>query len=425
MTQILPRSHEKDSGQGEAQPHSSQRRFLPKLLLLGTVLMITASGTFWYRFYRPTATDTLSLSGRIEGYETDIGAKIPGRIDFVAVREGDAVKRGQVVVRLDDDEIQAQLQGATAQIAAARQQVEQARWQIGVVESQIAEAQLNLEQARGQAQGQIYQAEANLAAAQAQLNQAQAQLNQARAELNLARKDRDRFAQLYQEGVVTQQRLDQTQTTYDTALATLQSRQAGVKTAERQVNAAQGALTAIQTSSLNPTISQARIQALQNQLTAAQAQLRQAQQQVKVAEANRQQIQAQIAYLNVVSPINGVVTARSVEPGAVVTGGKTLLTVINPDTVYLRGFIPEGDIGKVRVGQRAEVFLDSAPDQPLGARVTAIDTQASFTPENIYFRQDRVRQVFGVKIGIEQPGGWAKPGMPADAQILMNPTRAK
>jgi HlyD family secretion protein len=131
---------------------------------------------------------------------------------------------------------------------------------------------------------------------------------------------------------------------------------------------------------------------------------------------------AQLAYLNVVSPIAGVVTARTVEPGAIVGSGKTLLTVINPDTVYLRGYIPEGEIGQVRVGQSAKVWLDSRPQQPLMATVSAIDTQASFTPENIYFKNDRVEQVFGLKLRIEQPNGFAKPGMPADAQIMMNQT---
>jgi HlyD family secretion protein len=136
------------------------------------------------------------------------------------------------------------------------------------------------------------------------------------------------------------------------------------------------------------------------------------------ARAAKQEIQSKIADLKIISPIDGVVTARSVEPGAVVTTGKTLLTVINPDEVYLRGFIPEGEIANIKVGQPAKVFLDSRPDRPLSAKISAIDTQASFTPENIYFKEDRVKQVFGVKIRIDRPDGLAKPGMPADAEIV-------
>jgi HlyD family secretion protein len=152
---------------------------------------------------------------------------------------------------------------------------------------------------------------------------------------------------------------------------------------------------------------------------AAQSQWKAAQEQVKSAQANRQQVQARMADLAVKSPIAGVVLNRTVEPGAVVASSKTLLTVINPDTIYLRGFIPEGQIGSIRIGQGASVFLDSTPKKPLKAHVIAIDTAASFTPENIYFKDDRVRQVFGVKLGIDQPGGLAKPGMPADAEIQL------
>ncbi len=166
--------------------------------------------------------------------------------------------------------------------------------------------------------------------------------------------------------------------------------------------------------------------ALIQQRKRAYAQLQAAQADVRNAQAAQQQIQAQIAYLNVTSPINGVVTARNVEPGAVVSNGKVLLTVIDLNSVYLRGFIPEGQIGKVRVGQEAKVYLDSNPKQPLGAKVAVVDPEASFTPENIYFRDDRVRQVFGVKLTIANPAdcssngsGCAKPGMPADAEIIL------
>jgi HlyD family secretion protein len=94
--------------------------------------------------------------------------------------------------------------------------------------------------------------------------------------------------------------------------------------------------------------------------------------------------------------------------------------LVNLEEVYLRGYIPEGEVGDVRVGQPAQVFLDSAPNEPLEATVSAVDTEASFTPENIYFRDDRVTQVFGLKLSIENPGGFAKPGMPADGEILLD-----
>lgn len=113
-----------------------------------------------------------------------------------------------------------------------------------------------------------------------------------------------------------------------------------------------------------------------------------------------------------------MVLTRTSEPGEVVATGTTLMTLVNLDNVYLRGYLPEGEIGLVRVGQAAQVFLDSAPDKPLDATVTQIDSEASFTPENIYFQSDRVTQVFGLKLQIKNPNGFAKPGMPADGEII-------
>ncbi len=117
------------------------------------------------------------------------------------------------------------------------------------------------------------------------------------------------------------------------------------------------------------------------------------------------------------SPKDGVCSAVNVRPGEVALPGQILIKVADDRSTYLRAFVPEGSIGRVKTGQRADVFLDSDPDKPLRARVVEIDATASFTPENVYFKEDRVRQVFGVKLAIESPDGSAKPGMPADAII--------
>jgi HlyD family secretion protein len=365
------------------------------------------------------------VSGRIEGYETDIGAKVAGRIEAVAVREGDQVRKGQVIVQLDDEQIEAQLKGATARLVSTQQQELQARLQINLLETQIQEQALNLEQAQGDAKGRIFQAESSVAASAAQFNQAEAQLQQAKSELKLAQTNRDRFAKLLADGAVTQQQFDQAQTTWETAQSAVRSRQASVDSFRKLVDSAQGQLLQAQTTALNPSIRNTQMAGLRTQLAQTRLKLAAAQAEVVNAKAAQQETQTKIADLNIISPIDGVVTTRIVEPGVVVTTGKTLLTVINPNTVYLRGYIPEGDIGKVRVGQQAKVFLDSAPDKPLSARISAIDTQASFTPENIYFREDRVKQVFGVKISLDNPDGFAKPGMPADAEIVLAPEAKK
>ena len=104
-------------------------------------------------------------------------------------------------------------------------------------------------------------------------------------------------------------------------------------------------------------------------------------------------------------------------PGEVCLPSQTLAVVIDPKTVYVRAFVPEGKISQIGLAEHAQVFVDGAKSQPLDAVITAIDSQASFTPENVALPEDRVKQVFGVKLQITQPGSIAKPGMSADVEF--------
>jgi HlyD family secretion protein len=373
-------------------------------LLTGAGVALAAAGLAGWLWLGRSSPGPLRLSGRIEGYETDLGARIGGRVAEVTVREGERVKAGQLLVRLDDDEVRARLRGAQARLAAARQQLNQARSQVDVLDSQIRESRLTVAQAEQDNLGRVEQARANLASAEAQLAQAQAQLRLAKVTLG-------RTESLVREGAASPQSLDQDRTALETAEAVVNAQQ-------RQVEAARGAVALAASTGLNPSIRSAQLQALGEQRQRALAGARAAESDVRGAQAAEQQVKAEAAYLSIRSPLAAVVISRSVEPGAVVASGRTLLTLLDPATVYMRGFIPQGEIGRVRLGQRARIFLDSDPSRPLAARVAEVDAQASFTPETIYFQRDRVRQVFGLKLAIDNPAGDAKPGMPADAEIL-------
>jgi len=402
----------------EERPNPPQSGFSPLKLLLPLLLGGLAVGlAVRYGFNRENDR-ILEMSGRIEGYEADLGAKVGGRIEEITVREGDSVQKGQVVVRLDDAELQAQLNTATAGVEAAQEQVNQAQLQLQVMDSQMRESTLTVEQSQGDAIGRVSQASALVAAAQASLALSQAQLQEAQAALQLIQTDRNRLGELLRQGAVSQQQFDQAQTQFQTAQETVKARQAGVGAAQEQVSAAQGALTQSQSNRLNPEIRTVQLERLRIQKEQAVAQLATAAANLKRAQSAQQEVASRLADLTLKSPLDGVVMTRTAEPGEVIAPGAIVLTVVNLGEVYLRGYIPEGAVGAVQIGQPAQVFLDSAPDRPLKATVAAVDTEASFTPENIYFKNDRVTQVFGIKLTLENPDGFAKPGMPADAQLV-------
>ena len=156
-----------------------------------------------------------------------------------------------------------------------------------------------------------------------------------------------------------------------------------------------------------------QIQQQKAEIANAAASTQQARFQLAEAEDNRKD-------LIVTAPFSGTVLTRTAEPGEVVQAGTPVVTLLDLGKVYLRGFIPEGEIGKVKIGQPARVFLDSAPDKSIDAYVMRIDPQATFTPENTYFRDDRVKQVVGAKLQLKGAIGFAKPGMPADGEILVD-----
>ena len=150
----------------------------------------------------------------------------------------------------------------------------------------------------------------------------------------------------------------------------------------------------------------------QAEVASASAQTQLARAQLAEAEDNRND-------LTIRAPFTGTVVTRAAEPGEVIPAGTAVITLLDLTKVYLRGFVPEGEIGKVKVGQPARIYLDSNPQQPVDAYVSRIDPQATFTPENTYFRDDRVKQVVGVKLQLKSGFGFAKPGMPVDGEVLV------
>jgi HlyD family secretion protein len=361
-------------------------------------------------FGRPAPPrELVVLSGRIEGDDSAVAAKTSGRLREIRVREGDQVEAGQVIAVLDDQQIRAREQQAEAQVTQTAAQVELARRQIAILREQLRQSELAVDQARTDAEGRVREAEARLAAAEAQLAQAEATHEQAKW-------DREAFTKLLQTGAVAAQEAKRAETTEE-------SQRAVVVAARRQVEAARGVLTAAQAMLANPAIRTSQVAAVHAQILQQEAQIAATQADWGRALASLEEARANRADLQVIAPFSGTVATRAAEPGEVVAAGTAVITLVDLSQVYLRGFVPEGEIGRVKIGQPARVYLDSAPQTPIDGVVSRIDPQASFTPENTYFREDRVRQVVGVKLGLKGAVGFAKPGMPADGEILVEGTQ--
>jgi len=403
-----------------APPRHSVGFFVVIALLV--VLLAAITTFFVVRALRPPAPLTqVPVSGRLEGYQSDLGAKVGGRVVWVAVREGALVRAGQVLVQLDDAQARAQAAASAAAVSAAEDRARQSQATLAVFASQIHEAALGGEQATADTSGRVAQARANAAAADSQVAQAAAVVQQAQANLAFARVDSARYDVLSRTGDVSRQRAEQADTADRTDSAAVEQQRAALSASQRNAAAAEGAVALAQSTAYNAPIHAAQVVTLVREEREAQAQIAAARADANQARALLRQAQASLGDLTVRAASDGTVIARAVEPGEVVAPGRTLLSVVDLAHVYLRGYVPDGEIGRVRIGQPAHVTLDSDPNHPLDARVGEIDAQASFTPENVYFEQDRVQEVFGVKLDVVAPRGYAKPGMPADARIDLTP----
>ena len=390
----------------KAKPARSRlRRYFPGLLflaVLGGAIYIS-----WRIFFASASgpENVVTLSGRIEGDLSAVAAKSSGRILEVRVREGDTVKEGDIIAVLDDAQIRAREDQARAAVADAEAKAEAARSQVAVLQEQLRQSELLTEQARTDAQGRVRQAESEVVVAEAELARQE-------AAYRIAAFDRDAYTRLAATGAVAERKGVE-------AASTAEQQTAAVAAARRRVESARGALLVAKASLTNPGIRASQAGANRKQIAQQQKEVASANSKIEQARAQLSEAQANRQDLSITAPFSGTITTRTAEPGEVVSPGTTIVTLVDLSKVYLRGFVPEGEIGKVKLDQPARVYLDSNPNQPIEAYVSRIDPEATFTPENTYFRDERVKQVVGVKLQFKSGIGYAKPGMPADGEILI------
>jgi HlyD family secretion protein len=119
----------------------------------------------------------------------------------------------------------------------------------------------------------------------------------------------------------------------------------------------------------------------------------------------------------IVSPLSGLVLRKNLEAGETANPGIPIVTLVDPGDVWLRAYVPEEDLGRLRLGQPAQVTVDAFPERPFRGTITEIASEAEFTPRNVQTRKERVNLVFRIKIALPNREGVLKPGMPADALI--------
>jgi HlyD family secretion protein len=346
----------------------------------------------------------IRVSGNIEVTDAEVSFKILGRVEARLVDEGETVKAGQTVARLDSAELAQEVAARRAEMQAV--QAALAELEAGSRPEEIAQAEASAQQAKARLDEMLAGSRPE------ELSAAEAVLRRAKAEAERARLDAERYEGLYKKEIVSAQQYDAARTAYETALARQREAEEQYKLVKEgprkeQIEQARAAwlqaqerFVLVKKGPRQETIEQAR------------ARLQQAKEGLAVAETR-------LGYATLTSPLAGVVLSKNVEPGEFVAAGTPIVTVGDLENVWLRAYINETDLGRVKVGQRVRVTTDTYPDKRYEGRVSFIAAQAEFTPKSVQTEKERVKLVYRIKVDIRNPNMELKPGMPADAEILV------
>jgi HlyD family secretion protein len=349
---------------------------------------------------------TISVTGSLQTLDdVMLSAKIPGKIAGVFVREGDAVRAGQVVIQQETKDLEAQLRQAEAALKSARARLQQ--------------AQTALELQPTQNETSLRQAEAALEAAKARLRaletgarrqerqQVEQQVALARANLENAQTNLERIRRLYQQDAVPRQQLDAAQTAYEVALAQYRSaqeqlslvqegaRQEEIDAQRALVRQAEEAVRLARTGDL-------QLRVRQDEVNAAKALVAQAEAGVFYA---RQQYES--AFIR--SPINGTVAMRAAQPGQMASPGIPLLRIVNLNAIFFEARVSETEVRYVRVGQPVTVTVDAYPGKTFRGVVSRIYPVGSEGSRD-----------FMVRVDMRNEGAMLKPQMFARGEILVD-----
>jgi membrane fusion protein YbhG len=346
-------------------------------------------------------------SGTVEARDIHVGSKVGGRIAKVLAREGDKVEAGQVLIAFEDKDLEAQLDQARARLEQAKANYEKMSHGYQPEERAEARAAALSAQASYDEMRNGFRSE--------QVEQAKADLDRAQAEANNAEINYKRAQDLWSQGVVAKQFFDDAEMRLHTAKAALVSAQQH----SRELSSGQRKET-VEAAEAKYKQADAVRQRIERgfrpeDVAAAKADYEHAQGELKAAEDRYRERQ-------VVSPAPAYVEVLDVRPGDLIAPNTPIATLLERDQTYVRIYVPETRIGKVTVGQKADIKLDAFPGRTFPGVVEQINQKAEFLPRNVQTKEERVHQVLGVKLRIDDPDGKVRAGMAADVRLKDNNT---
>lgn len=388
------------------------RKRIVIILILAAVATATwmwASGRFSHK------SDRLLVSGNLELTRVDLAFKVSGRLVELAIREGDSVKKGQLIARLDRAQLEQQQARDRAAIQGAQSSYQQLvtsiEYQKATLEADVAAKRAEVNEAQARLDTMLNGSRPqDIQAAEAAVSEARAQNQQARA-------DFERAQTLIKNEDISKQQFDQYRMRVDSSAAQLrqaEQRYSAIHEGPRKedIAGARAALARAQAAQRMSEANRLELQRKTEELGARRAEIQRNRAQAGISEA-------QIADTTVTAPMDGVVLVKSVELGDVIAAGTTIATIGDLDHPWVRAYVNETDLGRIKLDGKVKLTTDSFPGKIYWGRISFISSEAEFTPKQIQTKEERVKLVYRIKIEVDNPSHELKNNMPVDAEIVL------
>ena len=366
-----------------------------KYIVVAVLAILAAVALFFiYQKLNPKELpdNLIESTGRIDGDLILLNAKYPGRIDEITVENGSSVKKGDLVAHLKSDEAEAKLEQATAQMQALQKQLSASRKELQMLEQTLPNSVKKAYKAHTIAQAQIAELAASIESLELTVHQDE--------------KDYQRFQTMFKDKLIEKHKVELAKLKLDSDSNQLHSLKQKRDQAQSNANIAALNTEDAKTALLKIAIFKEKLKAQEDQLRAAQA--------------ARKEVKSMLAEMTLTSPVDGFVVDKTAQAGEVVGAGMPVASLIDPSALYLKIFIDTMQNGKIKIGDKALIFLDAYPDMPIAARVVRIAQKAEFTPKEVSVRSDRIQRVFAVDLRPEKPEPLLKLGIPAIGVISLD-----
>ncbi|HTZ71425.1 MAG TPA: efflux RND transporter periplasmic adaptor subunit [Acetobacteraceae bacterium] len=381
---------------------------MKRRIVILTILVAIAALIWWEERPRP---QTLVLTGTVDGNEVVVGSKITGRIDSLAVDDGQRVKAGDLIAVLDQDELRADQGAAGHAIAQARYNAQQSAAQTELLEStlptKVQQAAAQVEQT----QAQLQQNQAQAAQAQAQLQQAQAQVEQTKASVAKTQDNFNRIRPLVEKDINPPQDLVSARTDLDSAKANQQAAEAAVEAARKAVASAEAGAAATQRAVAAARAELADAQNEERQITVQERQTDAMRAAAAQAEANAAAANARFDQTRIYAPASGIVTLRAARQGEVVNPGNPIVTLFDLSSTWVDADVEETYADLIKMGQNLTVRLPSGAE--IAGPVIYKAVEADFATQRDVSRTKRDIKTVAIRIKVPNPDGQLPLGMTA------------